>query len=180
MMKNKKRKYISLVVFVGIYIALIVFIIYPLLTGISEDSKELISVKEEKAFFSEGQSSLHDLRDYFCEVEPNLNKIEGLFINKDVPIEFIDYLRWLADYCGVSIEMSSVNFEEKGEEDTWSFYYFNVDVGGNYGNLIRFIEKLENSQYLVEVYELNVGKREDESSPNDYVEASLLLKAFTR
>ncbi len=182
-----KKNYISLILFFGIFIASILFIILPLIKGIKEISQQILLEEEARLAFSEEMKNFQNFRTVYQEINPDLEETENLFIVPEPPIEFINFLEKTASDYNVFIEISSVT-PGKTEENPWPFLDFRLQASGSFSSFFRFIEKLENSSYLIEIYELNLrgliegglGSEESVKPSAGDISASFSLKVFTK
>jgi len=155
-LESNKKIYLFLFSFIGLYLVLILFIIFPLIGEIKENSQQLLSEKETQLSFSEEKKNLQDFKTIHREIEPDLEKVEDLFANLDVPIESIYFLEETASSSNVLIKISSIVLNEKKEP--WPFLDFHLQTFSSFSNFSKFIERLENSPYLIEIYDLNIRK----------------------
>lgn len=169
-----KKKYISLILFVGISLILILFIILPLIKEIKESSQQILLEEEARLTFSEEIKNFQNFKTVYQKIKPDLEKAEDLFIIPEPPIEFINFLEETASNCNVLIKISSVA-SGKAEGDPWPSLDFRLQAFASFSDFSRFIEKLENSSYLIEIYDLNI-----KSSTERDVAASFSLKVFTK
>jgi len=156
--KPEKKIYISLVISIGFFIILISFIISPLMKGIREYSEQLLSEKEKRTSFTEEKRNIQSFEAIYQELEPELEETNNLFVNSKVPIEFINFLEETAANSNISIKVSSVISRDVGKENIWPLLDFHLQSSGPFPNFLRFIEKLENSSYLIEIYDLNIKR----------------------
>jgi len=186
MIKGSKKIYIISIFFIGLFIALTVFLIIPLIKGIEKDSRDLIVIKGDREFFFEEKSNIKKFENIYKEIEPNFKKIDNFFVNSEIPVDFISFLKTLASQSNVSIKIYPSVSLEKANKNSWPFFNFNLEVVGSFSDFSRFIEKLENSSYLIQVQNLNIKKtREQSSSPEeaslfDEITASFFLKVFAK
>jgi len=184
-MKIKISKiYIISAFFIGFFILSVIFIIYPLVQKIKNNSQDLVSIKEERFSNSQEIANLKNLKPILEKIEPDSKKIDTLFINPKVPIDFIKFLEELAKNCSIQMKVSSVN-PVSAKKYHWQAFNFQLQVSGPYLNFSRFVEKLENSPYLTDIYNLNVRKllnSEIISSTSlvDYVDASIYFTVFAK
>lgn len=181
-LKLGKKNYISLIVFICLYIAVIFLIVFPLINWIQKSSQQLLLEKEARLSFAEEKKNLQDFKVIYQEIRSDLERAEGLFISSDIPIiESINFLEETASSSNIFLKISSVTSYDDGE--SWPFLNFYLQVTASFNNLSRFIEKLENSPYLVEVHDLSIRKL---AGGNLYsgevveVSANLSLKIFTK
>ena len=84
-----KKSYISLILLAVISAALVIFVIYPLVRGIKESSEQLLLEKEAQLTFAEEIENFQNFKEVYQEIEPNLEKAEGLLAIPEPPIEFM-------------------------------------------------------------------------------------------
>ncbi len=186
-LKLDKKNYISLILFIGISLILILFVILPLIEEIKESSQQLLLEEEARLTFSEEIKNFQNFKTVYQEIKPDLEKIEDLFITSESPVEFINFLEKTASNSNVLIEISSV-VSERTKESPWPFLDFRLQALGSFSDFSRFIEKLENSSYLIEIYELNLkrlaegglGTKELAKFSARDITASFSLKVFTK
>ena len=173
-MKIDKKIYILIGVFIGAYLLLIILVILPLAGTIENNSKELLLTREELTFFSDARENLLNLEDAFQEIEPDSEKINTLLVDAEIPIDFINFLKNSAIQSSISLGVSLVD-SRIIKEDAWSSLSSRLTLSGSFLNIMRFIDKLENSKYLIEVQELSIKKIGE-----DKVGANLTIKVFAK
>lgn len=182
-----KKNYISLILFFGIFIALILFVILPLIEEIKESSQQILLEEEARLTFSEEMKDFQNFKTVYQEIKSDLEETEKLFIVPEPPIEFINFLEKTASDYNVFIEISSVT-PGKTEENPWPFLDFRLQASGSFSGFSRFIEKLENGFYLIEIFELNLRRSTEDGlgaeglvslSAGD-ITANFSLKVFTK
>ena len=166
-------------------LGLISLTIYPLFIGIKRGSEELISQKKELASLEVKMENLRKLEILYPEISPDLEKIDNLFINFEMPIEFISFLEQLSRETVNQIEIFPL-VQPKTPEDFWQPLSFQINLKSSFPNFLMFLEKLENSPYLIEITNLDI-KRLTEKEPEQLKEISpgfvminLALKVFTK
>jgi hypothetical protein len=86
----------------------------------------------------------------------------------------------------LKIYPSGVSLVEKSNKNLWPFLNFNLEASGSFYDFSKFIEKLENSSYLIQIQDLNIRKIKTEiSSSSDEglfneISASFFLKVFAK
>lgn len=162
---------IKIYIFGATVAILILVIILFLLQGIQKSSQELISQKKELILFKQKGESLENLRGKYKAYQQNLEKINNFFVDSTLPIEFIRFLEKSALDSQASIRVSSTK-EITGPEPALSF---NTSLSGSFANLLKFIDKLENSPYLIEIDNLNVKKLGREQPGNIMANLELIV-----
>jgi hypothetical protein len=186
MTKEFRKIYIISFFFIVFFVASTVFLVIPLIKGIEKDSRDLVSIKGDREFFSEEKSNIEKFGNIYKEIEPNFKKIDNFFVNSEIPVDFISFLKTLASQSNVLIKISPSVSLEKENKNSWPFFNFNLEVAGSFSDFSRFIEKLENSSYLIQVQNLNIRKTKGQVSSSseesliDEIAASFLIKVFAK
>lgn len=184
MEQNKKTLMISLIF--GLIILIFIFVlIYPILKGINKDSNNLSNLEKESISLEDQMNNIEEIRATYEASKNDFEKIENLFINSEVPIDFIKFLEQTAVTTNVSIDILPVS-QEKLEEKKWNFMNFQISTIGSFVNFVRFLEKIENSMYLLETKNLIIKRSNiktivsDEYVFSNEVNASLLIKVYAK
>jgi len=175
-----KKNYISFAILGMLSILLIILIIFPSLKQIKKISGELLTQKNNLASFSEEIKNLKDSKNLYEAYRENLERIDEVFVDSEIPIEFISFLEKNATTSQLLIEVSSVATIKK-ETDLWPSLSFQISTTGSASNFLKFLEKLENSPYLIEISNLNLKKlaRKEEIVPSN-INATLLIRVFAK
>lgn len=171
---NLKKKIISsLIIFSLIFLFFIFFLIFPSFKEIKNLSRELISKKEEILFLEEKIKKLEEFQKNYKKIKPDLEKIDSLFVEEKMPLEFIDFLKRISKDCQIPIEISTISIT-KTKEDPWIPIGFQINSFGSFPNFLKFLDKLEASQYLIKIENLNISKlTETEIKSKEFEGASL-------
>lgn len=156
MIVNIKTKLILAIVFV-LSACLIFFLVSPFLEEIKRGSAEIILQKQNVDSLSEKEENLNDFKNKYREIGPNLEKIDSLFVDVKTPISFINFLDKTSEDCGVKLNISS-SIASRSAGESLFFLNFQVNSTGLFSDTMRFIEKIENSQYLIEIKNINIRK----------------------
>jgi len=184
-LKNKIN--LSLFIFLVLSVFLIVFLIIPCFKDIKNNSRELISEKEKIASLEDKIKNIEEFKKNYQEIEPNLEKIGTLFVESEAPVDFISFLERTSQDCKTLVKISS-SFVTKETKDPWSSLSFQITSAGSFPNFLKFLEKLESSQYLIEIKNLNITRlnefelksKEFENFSFGDVKANFLLKIYTK
>jgi hypothetical protein len=176
-MKSEKQIYFKLGILVLLFAAFIFLVILPIISSIKKNAQELITIKNDIVSFDNEISNLGFVKNQYQQFEPDLNKISTLFINSEVPIDFIRFLKKMAADSGVSIDISSVS---SGKKEPWPTLYFQASTKSTFVNLARFLEKLENSDYLIGTQNITINKSDSDGKGTKNVDANFLLKVYAK
>jgi Tfp pilus assembly protein PilO len=178
---------LSLVIFILLSVILILFIIYPLFKEIKINSEDLISKKQNLTLLERKIENLKQYQTLWGQIEPNLEKIDKLFIDPEVPVEFISFLEETARDCDLSVEISPFP-ASKITEDPWSSLLFQIRTTASFSKFSKFLEKLETSPYLIKIQNLNVKRLTEKDLEQKAFEKfslgdtinTLLIKVYTQ
>ncbi|PIS39150.1 MAG: hypothetical protein COT33_03435 [Candidatus Nealsonbacteria bacterium CG08_land_8_20_14_0_20_38_20] len=182
-MGENKKIVIALISGLFILVLLLAFI-FKILKDIPENSKALISQKTELNLLENKIAGLESFEREYKINKEELEKIDKLLLDVENPVDFINFLNFLrktAADSGVSINISPPSPKKEVSGSPWRSIAFQISGSGKFLNLMRFLDKLKNSPYLLEVSGLSArAAREDEKklSP-DEININLFLTIFT-
>lgn len=156
-MEIKKKIYLTSAVSALLVVLAVVFVILPLFNEIKGKSGELAAQKEEFSALEAKIANLKEFGGLYSELQYLLKEIDKLFVNSAVPVEFIGFLERTAKECRLEIEILSA-LNTKAEKDFWPSITFQATVTGSFLDFMKFLEKMENSLYLLEVQRISVNK----------------------
>ena len=159
----------------GLVVLISVFVIYPLLKEIKDDSQWFVSEKNRFTTLDERIGDLKKFDVLYKDREEILKQIDGLFIDPEVPVDFIDFLEKTGSQSSVNIDIAPFSAGKKDKE-SWPFLNFQVTVNGSFPSFLIFLEKIENSPYLIEIQSLTISQ----STPPGNIKALLSFKAFSK
>lgn len=183
----KKKIYLSIIIFGLAAVLSVVFLIYPLFSEIKKMSQEIVSQKQALALSEAEIKNLEHFKKIYPTIAPNLEKVHDLFINRpELPIGFIGFLEESAKQAQLAVKISPLPVG-KIEKKPWPFLNFQIKTVASFPKFLRFLEKIENSPYLIEIQNLTAVKAlernlrlREEFVPNEAVESTITLKVFTR
>jgi len=155
---------------IPIFLILVVFFLLYLIQG---DSQKLIGQKKESIVFEQKQKNLENLQERYLTYQKSINKIDDLFVDFALPIEFIGFLENSASDSQALIKVSSTRATAEPEP----ILFFNISLSGSASNLFKFIDKLENAPYVVELVSLNFKKNTQEQPNNITANLELMVLA---
>lgn len=149
------KKIITISVVFGIIIVILFgFVIYPLLKGVKKNSQELILSKKELVSFKTKTEEFERSKEVYGSLKTDLEKIDELFINPDVPIDLIKFWRETAKDSGLLIDISPTSLGAK-ETVLWDSIGFRLTLTGSFSDFLKFLEKIETAPYLIEIQNLS-------------------------
>lgn len=182
-MDPKKKIYLTLIIFSGLIILTITFLIHPLFQKIKKISENLILEKRKLLSFRAETEDLREIKISYQKWQENLEKIDKLFIDSEIPIDFINFLEKNATDSNLLIEIGPV-VKSEAKIDPWPSLFFNITASGYFPNFFKFLGKLENSPFLVEISDLNIKRINEKISPEDSspgnIKATFSIKVFAK
>lgn len=186
-MGSIKKNYLLVIIFGILSALLIVFVIYPLFKKIGELSYSLFLEENKITYLNQEREELRRMENLYKTYQADLDKMENLFIDPEVPVEFINFLEKNAADSQIKLEISSMTKETK-KGDVWPSLSLHVLVTGSFSNFSKFLDKLENSSYLIETSDFNARKlsdkekqaEENKNIPEADTTAVLSIKVFTK
>jgi|YNPMSStandDraft_1061717.scaffolds.fasta_scaffold00003_13 hypothetical protein len=170
MKKGEKKYYFYFLICLLADIALILFLVLPLKEKIEANSRV---ISYQKAILATQDLQLAKIRE-FREEENVFQKIEkeilSGFVDPDSPIDFLNYLEETAKGLDLSITIFRL---EKKPKDSESFN-LGFKLEGSFENIIKFIKLIENSNFFLEVSNLNFEKKESTTT------ATVILKVLSK
>ena len=166
---SKNKIILTIVAFLLFIVLMVVFVVDPLYQKIRNNSQDVLFQKQKLAVLESKINSLEKFKIIYKNLEEILIKIEDLFTDPEVPVGFIAFLENTADESQLTIKISPAALS-KSEQDPWPSLGFRVSSKDDFPNFLKFLEKVENSHYLIEFQNLSVDSLSG---------SSLLIKVFT-
>lgn len=182
-MKLNNKIILSLVVFGVAACGLFVLVIFPLFQDIKTKSEGLILQKERLAEFERKIKNIKEFQAFYREHQVDLEKINALFLNSEMPVDFIEFLEGEAENSRLKIKISSSGISHGAAADFWPSLNFQVTLSGPSSNFLNFLEKLESGPYLIEVVNLNLSKpskKEFIGGEAGDISANFSIKVYTK
>jgi Tfp pilus assembly protein PilO len=184
--KQKKQILIYIIIFGFFALIFIFFLIYPLFQKIKRNSEDFLSTKKELISLEVQSKNLGEFKEIYQENLQNIEKINNLFINPEVPIDFIGFLEKISQDSKVSIKISLLSTKE--EKDIWPSLQFQISATGSFNNFSKFLKRIDTTSYLVEIKNININRlTEDELKTKGFeglssgdIKATIVLKVYTK
>ncbi|MCX6765132.1 MAG: type 4a pilus biogenesis protein PilO [Candidatus Nealsonbacteria bacterium] len=168
-----------------VFALIVVFFVRPLWMDIKSNAKQLFETKRDFEFIKEKSDKINLVRSDYKRMESDLSKMSGFLIDPKTPIDLIKFWESTAKEESLNIDIGSYPLE-KVDSDLWPSMGFQVKLTGSYSSFMRFLKKVESSQYFFEVKSLSIVKsaekvneKTNQAIPGG-VSASLGLKVYTK
>ena len=178
----------SAVAFFILSVLLIVFVIFPLFSEIKKISRDFPVQKQNLAALEREVENLQKFKKNWPGISSDLEKINHLFI--DDPEVLIDFRRFWENNAlesEVYLKISLASSPQTVDTDSWPSTSFNLTSAGSFSNLLNFLEKLQSSDYLIHIQDLNITRLteaelrspEFKQFPLGDTKAIILIKVYT-
>jgi hypothetical protein len=181
LLKNRDKTYIISVISGLAVLFLILFFIWLLLTGIKNNSKNLISIKNNTAVLETQNNEIEDFKKNYWDYKPNLDKINQLFVDPKNPVDFIKFLEEESYNSGINPKIALLPISQQENQNIITFQLFS---NGDFSKIMDFSEKLEAGPYLIEIKSLTIKNSDEEGISKNYasgkVDAVFVIKTFIK
>lgn len=186
-MNSNNKIYIISSVFALAALLLFVFYIWPISKEIEQNSQDLISAKNDITTLGAQINETENFKKNYATYKPNLDKIDGLFIDPKNPVDFIKFLEDTASASQITSQISL----PPSSENSPQFVIFQLSSRGSFSGVLNFSKKIEAGPYLIEIENLTIQNSQGltngggaVSFPKDYssriVDAIFTIKVFTK
>lgn len=151
-----KKALITIILFFALSLCLFIFCIWPYSKEIKLLSADLVAEKDQINLLS---SKIADVSSFKREYEnylPNLQKIEQMFVDRENPLEFIEFVETVAESSGILLQVSPQS-SAQGKKAS-----FQLSLRGALPSLIKFLGSIERGSYLLAVKNLNASSHKGE------------------
>lgn len=162
-LKNKNIAIVTIVV--AINAAVIYFFIIPTINGVKNLRNDILNIEIDSANKITQEKNISDLNNKIKKIQPQLDKVNSIFISQNREIEFINALENLAGKYGV-VQKLNIDFNNPAKGDTFSAVPVAIDTEGNFSNLINYLSALEAMPYYINIDSVSFTAN-NESQNND-------------
>jgi hypothetical protein len=164
-MNDKNKLTILIFIISVIFIAIIWFLIAPVLSSIITNSKDFLIQKTELVKIQKEVSNFKDFDTSYDIYYGQINKMEKLILNQvsidgELSLDLIEFLKNEAASHGVTIKITPAGAENSPLE-TFKLSSFKLNVSGGFSNCLNFISRIEHSRWLSEIDNVVITKSEE-------------------
>lgn len=156
--KIKKKPYALLLASAVMAIVLLAILAYGMFGALLRTSARTGAAKQEAAFMQLQAVQLDDFKFRYPELQENLDKISGLFVDGSNPVDFITFLEGISRGANVQSEVSISPAAGKEGATQARNMMFLISLRGDFSDILDFSEKLEAAPYLVKVNSFKVAR----------------------
>ena len=178
------KKYSSNLILGLIDIGLIVFIIFFPAKAVIKNINELSFLRKTLFSLEEQEDNFNNLnKSYQINLE-TIKGIDNIFVNSEEPVDLLIFIEDLSKELELSTKITPTVLQAS-KSDIWPSMILMLSSEGEPKKLTAFLEKLENSKYLIEITDINIKKAKalsafGQKENSDQIEAKFTLKAYAR
>jgi len=181
-MKEKNKITIAILVSLFIDILILWLLVVPAFRGISKASSSLLSYKKRLALIKGEIANFQDFETHRQLYLKNLQEMdnlvqEQLFIDKEIPSDLVNFCQKEALEKNLQLKITPLVIspqKEKERKPPFDFLDLSIKVEGSFPEFLRFLKRLENSPWLIEVRQVNISKQEEK------INANLLIRGYVK
>ncbi|MFH1575359.1 MAG: type 4a pilus biogenesis protein PilO [Candidatus Nealsonbacteria bacterium] len=151
--------------------------ICPLFFSIKQNSETFLSQKRTLVELEKKSNDLKIFQSTYETYDANIKKMNQLLVDREEPIEFIEFLEGEAGNSKLTIDLTPLTLKAI-EEDFWPSMSFRVDMAGSFQNFLKFLDKVESSPYLIALSGFSLNK--PQQNTNGDITISFQMKVYTR
>ena len=150
------------------------FILFPLLRSIRSDSSRVFAARQELSQVSMYEEQTQKFEELSRAREGDVAVLRNLFVDRNTPIAFIEFLETYSQNSQVSLEIRPVESLKK-EADVWDSIDFELTGRGPFPGALSFLKQVERAPYLLEFKNVILQRL-----ATGEVSFSFLMKAYTQ
>jgi Tfp pilus assembly protein PilO len=163
---NLKNKSLVLVaIFTLINIGIIYFLIMPSIDNIKNLRNDTINLKIDSENKIAQETKTNDLNNKLKKIEPQLEKINQIFISQNREIEFITTLESLESKYNIT-QTLNLGLDDAEQGDGFKIVPFSIDANGNFKDIMNYLTGVESLNYYINIENISLSNNStDISSP---------------
>ena len=126
----------------------------PLLKNIYGIFNSILETKKDLASFENEASKADVFNSDYDNLQITSEKIEQNLVNESAPIELIKFFEDTAKEMDLLVDIYPASVLKRNR-DPWESIGFSIELIGDFSSAMRFLEKIENSPYLIETIKFN-------------------------
>lgn len=183
-MSSHRKLFIALFLFSLSFLGGLLFVVIPLMGGISKDAQTLRLHQEVLETFQKESEELKNFQAFSKEREKDLQGLDNLFVSPETPIPFIEFLEERAESLGM--EFAIVPAEPtQVKEDRWPSLEFRISSASPYPAAFAFLKAIENAPFVLEIQSVTLDAKRHQGTSQTLpasgdVESLFIVKVYTK
>lgn len=182
----KRKIYLRILVFGGIFCFLLFFWIIPQIKELKTLSVHLNLQRKTIKIIQKQIENAKNFQENYFSYQPIFEKIRQSFVDPETPIDFIKFLEKESQQFNLLLKISPFPLTKTNSSESLNFQ---IMAGGKFPNCLKFLARIEKGPYLIEILKANIkriGERKQGISkefqilqPGEII-LSLHIKAFAK
>ncbi len=183
-MLDINKKPIVVVLWFSVFTAAaILFVVLPLVGDIKKIAQAIVNQEAIAANYDYRIANAREFTLFAKEEKNGLEVIETVFVDDAMPLDLINSIEKAALDSGVGIEFLPLSAQNLSAD--WPFLKIEMNLSGKFGGVWRFLEKMENNPYLMEIESVDVvlnelSGRKLSGVGDNSVKTHILLKVYAK
>lgn len=183
-MNLKNKIIVGLISFLLLFLALFFFVIAPIIYQLRKTGQAMKEQEKTVNSLEKRIAMARDFRSFYNKEKDNFSVLDEIFINPQIPTDFIDFLDETANSYNLNVSYFLTAPAKLGK-DLWPSLGFQIITVGPFSSSTKFIKKLESSIYLLDIQSVEISKAEvNESDASEIgsvkVKTNISAKIYTK
>lgn len=180
-----KRKIVVVLSIMAVVVIVFLIVSLILFNSLKTNSNKFLEIQKSLAALDVIRNQFNVYKNKFEQNEKDFSKINNLFLSKSEVLKFFNFLETNAKDYKSYINISVLNRDE-GED----FLKIQISLHGNFENFMRFLNRLENAPYLIEIEDFKLRRltlaeimawaKQMPALQEGDINSILILKVYTR
>jgi Tfp pilus assembly protein PilO len=151
-LNGKNKSIFVILIILLINISIIYFVVWPTIDNIEKLNKNIL----QNIIDTENQTAQNqqagELNNKLKKIEPQINRINTIFISKNRELEFINALDAIASTSSYKItQITSIDFKNPQKQDGFNKVSISIDASGDFDSLVKYFLALESMNYYINI-----------------------------
>jgi len=153
----KNKLFISVGLLLTANLAMIYFLTIPATDSIKDSRNDIINLKIDLENKIIREKNISTLNEKINKIEPQLQKINQIFISKNREIEFITALEGLENKHNIKQKLN-INLNSPNQDNDLCKIPLNINASGNFQNLMDYLAGIESLNYYINIENISLTK----------------------
>ncbi|MEA2097927.1 MAG: type 4a pilus biogenesis protein PilO [Patescibacteria group bacterium] len=177
MNKVEKKLYIKAGILLAVVLALLYVSCFYFPQKIEDLSSEIINNKKQIKQLNEQSNQIDDIRNKHDKLRENVDEALECIISYSNIFSFITNIKDIAKRNNVDLNINVSSNGKTKETNFLSYINYNIKAVGEFGDIMRFLDNLENLKYYINVEKIKISSNGNNSGK---VTFDSVLKVYVR
>lgn len=158
----KQKLFVNIGLLLILNILFIYLLILPAISNIKKSRNDILNLKIDLENKIIREKNLYILNEKISKVNPQLEKINQIFISQNQEIEFITTLENLEKKYNVSQKLN-IDLNNRQGEEGLNKIPISTNTSGNFRNLMDYLANIESLNYYINIESISLSNGSDNS-----------------